>query len=162
MRKWMDGMNAMAMNKWMADLRSGEYQQAIGVLQSLDPDNKGMCCLGVVTDTNIETCDLIAGRTDGNRVRYSWPNEEGDYIFASSTLLPLPVAEYLGIPESHRDVLGAECSLYVKAHGEEYVSETPSLKAGYNVTEITLLNDDEGLSFEEIADRIEETFMVEV
>lgn len=162
MRKWMDGMNAEAMDKWMRDLRSGEFEQAIGVLQSLYPGNKGMCCLGVVTDTNVDACDLIVQRTDSHRVRYSWANEEGDYIFASSTLLPLPVAEYLGIPESHRDGMGGECSLYVKAHGEEYVTESVSLKVGYNVTEVTLLNDDEGLSFEEIADRIEETFMVEV
>lgn len=39
--------------KWIAALRSGDYEQASGVLQKLEPesgDTVGFCCLGVLVD----------------------------------------------------------------------------------------------------------------
>lgn len=162
MRKWMDGMNAQAMDKWMTDLRSGEFNQAYEVLASTT-GNAGFCCLGVATETNQEACGLTS-KVSGRRVNYSWADEDGDLLNATSTLMPRPVAQFLGIPWNYVDDMGPEVSVYLKAHeGEyDYINGYASSKLGVEVVSATTLNDEINLSFAEIADRFEETFMVEV
>lgn len=42
-------MNAELKSKWIAALRSGEFEQTTGILQARDGDNKlSFCCLGVL------------------------------------------------------------------------------------------------------------------
>lgn len=68
--------------KLAAALRSGEFQQASGMLRT----EKGYCCLGVA-------CELYARETD-----VQWDRDyDGDWLFlAEVSYLPTAVQEWLG------------------------------------------------------------------
>ena len=98
--------------KWIAALRSGEYQQTCEVLRNED----GFCCLGVLTDLYIKENSL------------EWKKEpSGDYSFKNEEALP---------PSVVREWAGMEN--WQTAHGYLYYQ----------------LNDEEGYTFEQIADII--------
>lgn len=78
-------MNDFA-KRWVAALRSGEYQQTRGTLR----DDNGFCCLGVA-------CDLYYGRD-----RWESRNGLGYFISDMCTSLPDDVRRALGL----RDVEG--------------------------------------------------------
>lgn len=61
--------------KWVAELRSGKYQQAKGRLQS---DN-GYCCLGVACELYEKTTGYTLKRYDGSK-RFKGTSLHGDYI----------------------------------------------------------------------------------
>jgi hypothetical protein len=144
-RKWKEGINGPAMDKFMDDLRSGKYEQAIGVLNS----TKGMCCLGVATHGAMDAC----GITYQNHVYFDQDSHGFD------TLPPIEVLEYLGIPKTHRkSTLGKEYNVALLRREGEYLQHD----LDPNLTWATYLNDSKQLSFVEIADRFEETFMEEV
>lgn len=133
-------MNAEIAKKWVAALRSGEYKQCRGRLQRTDdqPGVTGFCCLGVL-------CDLYAQETKTGHWRAS--TEIAGVVFDtgvqyvdtpsagsawSGTVLPLPVQRWAAM----RDAGGLVCG------------------AGGTTTALAEMND-EGQSFEQIADYIE-------
>lgn len=61
-------MDAEMKNKWVAVLRSGEYQQCRGTLRRTDDEgNKSFCCLGVLCEINGHPVpDLRSRTTSGN------------------------------------------------------------------------------------------------
>ena len=80
--------------KWVAALRSGDYDQTKSFLR----DEDGFCCLGVA-------CDLYAKETGGTA--RAWRKSGRYYVFAIGSphevsALPVPVMEWLGL----RDQLG--------------------------------------------------------
>lgn len=80
-------MNPEIKARWVAALRSGEYQQTRKNLR----DENGFCCLGVL-------CDLHARETGTG-----WDKGlEGDYIYnGTSTFLPYVVAYWAGLENAH-------------------------------------------------------------
>lgn len=154
-KRWMDGINAQAMDKFMADLRSGEFQQGRALLKTSEGH---LCCLGVATVTNMETCGLAEKEEkDGAFDGYSFFDSEKRRF---RTLMPIVVMDHLGIPEAYREVSWNDGSIYVVHHEDD---ETyPVTREGRNVVDVVGLNDNDQRTFAEIADRFEETFMVDV
>jgi hypothetical protein len=117
--------------KWVAALRSGEYQQARGALKraiTVDEEGNqvvGHCCLGVLCEVAITEGLDIETRKGSFVPTYRFDGE--------SALLPHTIAEWAG--------LGPIAS--------------PSIHTDDGVEFLADLNDD-GKSFAEIADLIEE------
>ena len=112
---------------WLKDLRSGKYDQAQRTLRNQD----GFCCLGVA-------CDTYRKRVGGEWIELL--DGTGEYHFrpkgvtrehASGGYLPEPVRAWLGLDSPE---------------GSFYESNAPLNLANLN---------DDGTSFEEIADLIE-------
>jgi hypothetical protein len=68
---------------WIEALRSGEYQQAQGVLR--DKDNK-FCCLGVL-------CNIHAQKNKAKARTQTDPN----FYFGKDDVLPVEVADWAGL-----------------------------------------------------------------
>lgn len=129
-------MNTNA-QKLVDALRSGQYTQTKGRLgitkaPENNPDTKvGMCCLGVACEV------AIANGLPLTRAEVTAFDKSG---------FPCTVVQYDGesaiLPDTVRAWLG-----FNSRHGDHYMS------AGEPVT-LPMLNDQDGKSFEEIADRI--------
>lgn len=129
--------------EWTKRLRSGDYMQARETLIESDlgeegPVVEGHCCLGVLVDYAIEAgCPSIRYQDGSNRAVVEvhrpedggWP-EDGWWMEFEDGDLPQEVADWAGIN-----------------------STNPKLPSG--PTLITL-NDEEGLTFDEIAKVIDE------
>ncbi len=75
-------MKEVVKDKWVAALRSGNYEQASGVLY----DGKGYCCLGVL-------CDVMGLKPEQHDTNFS-----SEYTFGDeSGVLPPAVMEKAGI-----------------------------------------------------------------
>lgn len=88
-------MKAEVKEKWVAALRSGEYQQAHGMLRNVDENS--FCCLGVLCDLAIK---------DGLKLRVEDLTYEGDpdaiitYYDGISDILPDKVAKWANLSDS--------------------------------------------------------------
>lgn len=156
MSKYIDGINEEAMDAWLKALRSGDYQQAKGMLRSMDGR---FCCLGVATEINADVCNLTV--VEGiDRYRYVASSEQ-DF----GSLMPVVVMDYLGIPSEYREATLNDGSILVHADMENAVEASGSnlYKAvnGMPMIDVVHLNDSGHNDFNEIADRIEMTFKVE-
>lgn len=111
-------------DKWVAELRSGKYEQGKGYLNK---DGK-FCCLGVL-------CDLAAKEGEVSKIDADIPS--GKYIQYDKSLkfAPISVRTWSGLRTS------GGAFRYSDKNFELYS-----------------LNDDDGLSFEEIANVIEKNW----
>lgn len=124
--------------RWLEALRSGEYEQGRKVLRTADDK---FCCLGVlcelaVADGAITSRTVKEGLGDGEVSLWWYEGEMVDgsavWMNSSTTTLPAKAVEWAGLDKTNP--------------GVEIDGETLSL-AGLN---------DEGRTFDEIADLIEE------
>jgi hypothetical protein len=114
-------------DKWVAALRSGEYQQARLALKridrSTDENKESFCCLGVL-------CDLAK---DDNLIRGHWSGQQ--FISTSG-------AEVSCLPAAVKDAVGMKTEVGILTrNGDDQVA-------------LATLNDD-GVPFSEIATLIE-------
>lgn len=120
-------MNEEIKAQWIAALRSGEYVQGQGTLHSVDEyGNSQFCCLGVLCDLAVKAGLLVE-------------KEKMDSVFSydgDRAILPPFVLHWSGLRNAHGLLSMSSRDTY------GYVS-----LAGMN---------DAGVSFEEIADVIEE------
>jgi hypothetical protein len=151
-KRWMDGINTQAMDKFMVDLRSGEFKQGRNVLKN---NREELCCLGVATYTNMDECGLQ--ERDGIDRAVFFDKDGVTY----TALLPNLVADYLGIPASYRENSHVDGSIFVVAHEDDITTPHKEVD-GRPVVDVIGLNDADKKTFAEIADRFEETFMVDV
>ena len=107
--------------KWVEALRSGKYEQTDGVLR--DKEATGYCCLGVA-------CEISEVGEWGIELNTTSDHDEAHYD-GKFRLLPLSVAEWLGIATDH--------GYY---------------RDGLDPKSLTEIND-RGFSFQKIADIIE-------
>lgn len=142
MSKYVEGINEERFDAFLSDLRSGEYNQGSGRLES-----KGaFCCLGIA-------CIRPAAEGVVERYRDEWGSV---YYGETSVDLPAGVADYLGIPLTHRvDPSGGSTNVAFFKQG--YDSET---RSGMVQTAIGW-NDELEKSFVEIADAFEQEFLKE-
>lgn len=77
--------------KWLAALRSGEYQQGTCRLRTGDK----FCCLGVITDLYIKEHGKVWGFGDDQELA-----EMAHYFADSAIHIPKPVMEWAGIEDS--------------------------------------------------------------
>jgi hypothetical protein len=131
--------------KWVAALRSGDYNQATGTLRKVGEDGSvSYCCLGVACELAVAAHVIprphevnIGPPTsaDGN-LGSVWVYGVGLGPSQSYSQLPAAVREWLGLADS----IGT--TLRLPGHSD-------------NNMDLTSLNDTLGASFNEIADTIE-------
>lgn len=134
-------MNPEIKAKWVSALRSGEYKQGRGRLRS---PQDGFCCLGVLCDLAVKenvaewraqspNGEIIARMGDGDCV---WSCRTGDY--SMNDVLPYGVSRWAG--------LGDFDDLFIN---KVNIDDVPDGQW------ISYLNDQYGLSFDQLADLIE-------
>ena len=139
--KYIGDINDAEMDKWISDLRSGEYQQTRGYLQK----GGGLCCLGVLALDECSMPDTVDGDNygllrDGRRLLF---------------LPPAKSVDKLNLPGKYSKP-GSSGSACV------YVDPVPSELSEHiegDVIAVSTLNDAYDLTFDQIADRLEETFL---
>ena len=126
-------MNPLVKTKWLEALRSGFYDQDRGRLRT----EAGFCCLGVLCDLYAEDHKDVhwtKSAEDPKDVHWTTSYVEGEYTFLGSEgTLPQPVVYWAGLKSS-----------------------SPSVSYENDTCELAELNDSLNLSFDEIADVIEE------
>jgi len=117
--------------KWLAALRSGEYPQSAHALRS----NEGYCCLGVLCDLyRLENPSRwVEDHDDLGTAAVEWDPKRA----VSIVVPPMVVMRWAGLSEQN------PCVNLEDDEGEE------------RVTDLANLNDS-GLTFEQLADVIEE------
>ena len=130
-------MNSEIKQKWLEALRSGEYIQGKNHLAK----EGQYCCLGVLCDLAVQEGILRPGEVDedGIIVYQSAGSAVNDRSYSESSTLPRQVKEWAGL--NHRNP-------YFREPDERGVRMSHFLSA---------LNDN-GSTFTEIADKIEEYF----
>ena len=123
-------MKADIKAKWVAALRSGQYEQAEGVLRN----DEGYCCLGVL-------CDLYAKETG-----MDWWDGGGEYaMHGNNNTLPIEVRAWAKLAD--------EFGSYVEIETDEDGATHPPYRTDVSLTE---LNDTWNYDFKQIADVIEQ------
>lgn len=136
-----DKMNADVKAKWVAALRSGNYEQGEGALQTVN----GFCCLGVLCDLAVREgvidaptkAEIDYGKDVGTVTTYLYPA----YIDGDDE------REHSYLPEA------VSTWAHINRHGNR--DRDPATN-GYRPS-LAALNDD-GKTFSEIADVIEQEF----
>lgn len=128
----MNTINKERARVWVAALRSGDYKQASMALRVSDK----FCCLGVLCDiskTGTWVCEYDPEENPLQDKRYYRVNGFEDY-----TQLPVPVRDWLGIPEGDPAI---------------DIPETRDHENDCSAVTLAGLND-QGLTFNQIADVI--------
>lgn len=127
-------VNKQVIRQWVADLRSGEYQQGRGGLCVIQGDDRWFCCLGVLME------QAVKAGVQRPRVDYlsgSYPVD--DYPSGERSSLTEVVASWSGLGVSD-----------------------PKVDFGDNEhINLSFANDSLGLTFSQIADAIEAQFLKE-
>lgn len=128
-------MNTDVKAKWIEALRSGEFDQVDGYLNK---DDSGFCCLGVLCELAVEDGVVqkrqVPTSSTGVMEYFDPENDEEDY---EAYNLPSKVMDWAGLTSENPEV--------TYTHDD--------VKTQYSLAE---LNDGVRLSFEQIADQIEE------
>lgn len=130
-------MNKNIKKRWVAALRSGDYPQGTGYLQTVDKHGSRFCCLGVLCDLAeqdgvIKQAEPLAN-VNGEEAHVTYPDPSPTAINGrTASVLPRVVKEWSGLDSTH-----------------------PLVDGGGRFYDLIDLND-EGTPFEEIADIIEE------
>jgi hypothetical protein len=89
-----DSINVKAMETWLSELERDDIRQANAVLHVIEQDSVSMCCLGVASHALASECGVdVEHQQVLNYVKVKYDGQGG--------YLPMAVAKYLGIPESH-------------------------------------------------------------
>jgi hypothetical protein len=123
-------MQTIERTKWVKALRSGDFPQTRHALRN----ESGYCCLGVACDIFSEELGLDTVRRYINDTKFDTAYDH------QSTVLPQNVADFIGLRT--REGRFSKYRHGVEAEGHEYEA-------------LTTLNDD-GVTFEEIADILED------
>lgn len=151
MSKYVDGVNEENMDLFLKSLRSGEFEQATGVL--CNAQSNGYCCLGVASELAVRASDgLIEKEVTVVNPKYSQVIYDGQRLLA-----PESVIKWLGIPEANVEPDSFEGAFNIRFYGTNF--EEPNDSGYVTATE---LNDDLGEDFATIADVFEKEFLKEV
>lgn len=152
---YVDGVNAEALDKFLAALESGRYAQGVNRLHTRSDDS--MCCLGVATAELGPQCGVKLMGLDAHNMRTSVSRH---YVVRATgkeyhLLMPPEVTQYLGIPAKFLEPGNAAGDTILVPREEEddehdfdfYTRDEVDMVA------VSSLNDQE-YSFTEIARRI--------
>lgn len=149
----MNKLNAdFILNAWVPALRSGKYKQGRGQLRSA---NDEFCCLGVACDLLIEQGILNPWRALGSPgdIMYSIPATFTDLMTGVETSYD----EGVGLPEQARTFIGISGGLgtLVKEDGDPWDDNRVELQTSVGTVRSLASANDDGVSFDEIADILE-------
>lgn len=130
-------MNPEVKAQWVADLRSGKFLQGKGVLHRENTATDAasvhtFCCIGVLCESAVAAgvAERTQSSNDANCFKYSDPNDTE--FGGNSHYAPGVVRVWAGLDSSN-----------------------PSVEYAERFRTLADLNDDEGMSFDQIADLIE-------
>lgn len=127
-------MKADIKQRWIEALRSGKYKQGRSALRYPGPEGDEFCCLGVLCELAVEDGITARGEDSGYADDMS--------LFGYGNGLPSrAVQEWAGLDDSSPDVIVRE-------------GDAPRIEHQHG-SDLAQLNDDEGLTFEQIANVIE-------
>jgi hypothetical protein len=138
-------VNKENMRLFIEALRSGKYQQGTGTLIEVGGDGvKRHCCLGVACEVAIANgvvlqSELVSSAPE-SFTRYHWDGGK------TASYLPAPVVQWLGIDERE---------------GPDTPVNPKLLHEKGNLIGATTLNDSYSLTFSQIADAFEKTYLPE-
>lgn len=130
-------MNQDVKQKWIAALRSGDYKQTREQLRRNGENS--YCCLGVLTDL-YDKDETVGSEDHWCGDLYSYTCEGAKY--KAESVLPQPVMEWAGLKDYNPSV--------------KYSRDTTDSEL--DILSLAYLNDHEYLSFEQIANLIEEQY----
>jgi hypothetical protein len=114
--------------EWVADLRSGKFEQTTGTLR----DEQGSCCLDVLCDQAVRKGIIDPPVFNKQELIF--------YYGSNSGTLPDKVVKWAGLGE------------FEENPSVEYVNEDGDTE----IASLAQLNDEDGLTFSQIADLIED------
>jgi hypothetical protein len=132
---------------WLAELRSGKYRQGKGLLRFYDKnwEEESLCCLGVASELCVQAGVLEAPTFDEDESAYDYIDTTPDREDITAVVLPEAVQKWLGF----------DPFVYDEDEGhEEYLVYVDDPRVNSEVSLSTL--NDQGFTFEEIANIIEE------
>jgi len=143
-------MKASLKQKWLEALRSGNYEQAIGLLCQYEMREgqvvpRGYCCLGVLCDV----MDPTKWKLDGVRLSsviynfYSPENASDNWMQNNATSIPVDICDDLGLNGIKRIECFDEEGFF--SHEQEMTIANALMN----------FNDERGWDFNDIADWIE-------
>lgn len=137
-------MNIKLIKQWVEALRNGKYSQGRKALRN---GNNEFCCLGVLCDISK---DILRMKWQGNSSKPEIYSIDGNSI-----VLPSSIYKYLGKTDEFNSdkVRISSNNLKLPDSVKQYL--------GLDYTYLTELNDTYKLSFNQIADIIEEEFLHE-
>jgi len=140
--------NLELIKEWIEALRSGEYTQGKKALRNIKNE---FCCLGVLCDITKEKLNL-EWELEVYELADELIEEEVYHIGKEKCegVLPFKVSDYLGAELDHRVVIKTDNSK---------IPEEVNSGLKWDYTYLTDLNDDYDLTFNEIADILEEEFL---
>lgn len=151
MSKYVDGVNEENMDLFLKSLRSGEFEQAIGVLHNAETN--GYCCLGVASEVAVRASEgTVRKEVTVVSPEYTMVTYDGQRLLA-----PKSVIEWLGIPKANVDLDSVQGSYNIRFYKAGFEDTCES-----DYTTATELNDDLHEDFETIADVFENEFLKEV
>lgn len=136
-------MNREIRDRWVAALRSGDYQQGQHLLRAQTPDGDKLCCLGVLCELAVADGVIPEPVLKGQ----TWGQENDYYVYGDDedgSLLPDVVARWADV----KDASGAFDDNPIAAPPVDEQDD------GYYLETLAGLND-EGKTFGEIAELIE-------
>lgn len=139
MSKYIDGINETNMDAFLADLRSGDFVQG---KNALERKNGSFCCLGVACQRAAKE-GVVKRSTMWGSVYYA----------ETSGALPKAVADWLGLPETHR--VDGVTSFDIPFFKQGFL---PGPASKNRVHTAIGWNDGEDKTFSEIADALEKEF----
>lgn len=123
-------MDQAIKERWITALRSGEYEQGKGYLRLTDGDKDRYCCLGVLSELAVQHGVIEAPTWDTEYTEIALYGDDCDDV-----ALPRPVVKWAGLEDPDPD--------FQDQDGDR--------------RHLSFMNDN-GRSFDEIADYIEEHF----
>jgi hypothetical protein len=132
--------------RWVAALRSGNYEQGQSVLHQVNNGEEQFCCLGVACAISPEVVtEIVDDRTD-NRVLYAYTDTTSSNWNKHTGSLPQKMLDVFNFPGSADNAAG---SVYVPDNaGSVYIPEI-------DASLVDLNDSDDHLSFSQIADIID-------
>lgn len=113
--------NTENVNAWLTALRSGEYEQAKGYLET----EEGFCCLGVACDVALKAgVNVVREVDDYGRVSYD----------GAALTLPESVAEWLGFKRAEPR-MGGDSLTYLNDHLNKTFSQIADHIEKFDMTE---------------------------
>ena len=137
--------------EWARALRSGKYPQAYGTLCKLDANGniEGFCCLGVLCELAVKDGAPVEVRDNKESYFRNYSNQTGH--------LPNSVMSWAGLTDSNPVLVPgkaieepAPCNVCGGVHGDILAD---------NGTTASHANDNLKMTFAEIADAVEKTFL---
>jgi len=146
-------MDAKVKHRWINALRGGKYKQAQKALCVVNPKNeeKGFCCLGVLCDL-YRTSKANTDKTKWKPLFLSNPARQGASFGGEIGILPEFVKDWAGLDETDPSITISD-SIWKKFQKKfQRLEEQREPGETYGFADAN----DEGFTFKQIADMIEE------